>query len=394
MTASDREKLLADVDAFCQEVRPHEELCYVEHRFNDQVVPLAKKHNILGMLTPTDYGGRGADAVTYLKSLARIGREGTGVRTFFSGHVSIGAYPILAFGNQDQKQRYLPAASRGEKILAFGLTEPDAGSNPLEMTSTYEKRGNKYVLNGVKYLISNGGIADAVICFAYPATPPSGAPRRVSAFIVDARQPGFVAENLTAKMGMFAANTAMFELRDAEVPLDNMLGAEGDGFRVAMGTLVSGRLSVAAGCLGVIEDCLDEVVTYTKERRQHGKPIAKHQLVQDHIAAIEVHRVSTEAIVMKAAEAKDAAVASPQNADLARKADILAAQAKLFAANAAWDAADRAVQAFGGRGWSTLYRPGRHLMDVRVCRIYEGTDEILKLKIAASVLGKEFEAFK
>jgi alkylation response protein AidB-like acyl-CoA dehydrogenase len=394
MTAADRDMLLADVDAFCQEVRPHEELCYVEHRFNDQVVPLGKKHNILGMLNPPEYGGRGADAVTYLKALARIGREGTGVRTFFSGHVSIGAYPILTWGTADQKKRYLPAASRGEKVLAFGLTEPDAGSNPLEMTSTYERRGDKYVLNGVKYLISNGGIADAVICFAYPAKVSAGSQRRVSAFIVDAKQPGFVAETLTAKMGMFAANTAMFELRDAEVPLDNMLGAEGDGFRVAMGTLVSGRLSVAAGCLGVIEDCLDEVVMYTKERHQHGKPIAKHQLVQDHIATIEINRVATEAIVMKAAEAKDDATTHPEDKERARRADILAAQAKYFASNAAWEAADRAVQAFGGRGWSTLYRPGRHLMDVRVCRIYEGTDEILKLKIAASVLGKEFEAFK
>jgi alkylation response protein AidB-like acyl-CoA dehydrogenase len=394
MTAADRDRLLVDVDAFCQEIRPHEELCYVEHRFNDQVVPLAKKHNILGMLTPPEYGGRGADAVTYLRGLARIGREGTGVRTFFSGQISIGAYPILTWGTDDQKKRYLPAACRGEKILAFGLTEPDAGSNPLEMTSTYERRGDRYVLNGVKYLISNGGIADAVVCFAYPAKVPAGPQRRVSAFIVDAKQPGFVAETLTAKMGMFAANTAMFELRNAEVPLNNMLGPEGDGFRVAMGTLVSGRLSVAAGCLGVIEDCLEEVINYTKERQQHGKPIAKHQLIQDHIAAIEVHRVTTEAIVMKAAEAKDEATNNPGDKDRAKRADILAAQAKYFASNAAWDAADRAVQAFGGRGWSTLYRPGRHLMDVRVCRIYEGTDEILKLKIAASVLGKEYEAFK
>src|SRR5918993_1944051 len=191
MTAADRDRLLADVDAFCREVRPPEELCYVEHRFNDQVVPLAKKHNILGMLTPPEYGGRGADAVTYLKALARIGREGTGVRTFFSGHVSIGAYPILTWGTPDQKKRYLPAACRGEKVLAFGLTEPDAGSNPLEMTSTYERRGDRYVLNGVKYLISNGSIADAVICFAYTAKVPAGAQRRGSPVIVDAEQPGF-----------------------------------------------------------------------------------------------------------------------------------------------------------------------------------------------------------
>jgi alkylation response protein AidB-like acyl-CoA dehydrogenase len=394
MIAADQAKLLADVDAFCEEIRPHEELCYVEHKFNEQIVPLGIKYGILGMLTPKELGGRGADAVTYLKALARIGREGTGLRTFFSGHVSIGAYPILTWGTDEQKQRYLPAACRGEKILAFGLTEPEAGSNPLEMQTVYEKRGDRYILNGVKYLISNGGIADAVICFAYPAVTEPGTPRRVSAFIVDTKQKGFVAENLTAKMGMFSANTAMFELQDAEVPLENMLGEEGEGFRIAMGTLVSGRLSVAAGSLGVIEDCLTEVINYTKERFQHGKAIAKHQLIQDHIAQIEIHRVATEAIVMKAAQAKDAMTANPGDLAIAKAADILAAQAKFFASNAAWDAADRAVQCFGGKGWSILFRVGRHLIDVRVCRIYEGTDEILKLKIAANLLGKEYEAFK
>src|SRR5829696_9774950 len=184
MTAADRDRLLADVDAFCQEVRPHGELCYVEHRFNDQVVPLAKKHNILGMLTPSEYGGRGADAVTYLKALARIGREGTGVRTFFSGHVSIGAYPILTWGNDDQKRRYLPAAARGEKILAFGLTEPEAGSNPLEMQSVYERQGDHFVLTGEKYLISNAGIAQTIVTFAYPKNA-TGKERRVSAFLLD-----------------------------------------------------------------------------------------------------------------------------------------------------------------------------------------------------------------
>ena len=392
MSPSDRDRLLADVEAFCQEIRPIEELCYLEHQFNDQVVPLARKHNILGMLTPPDLGGRGADAVTYLRALARIGREGTGVRTFFSGHVSIGSYPILTWGTADQKQRYLPAAARGEKIMAFGLTEPDAGSNPLEMTTTFEPRGDKFILNGVKYLISNGSIADAVIVFGYPKEATDKP--RVSAFILDTKQPGFEAETLTAKMGMPSANTAMFEMRDAEVPLNNMLGAEGEGFRVAMGTLVAGRLSVAAGCLGVIEDCLAEVLDYAKERHQHGKPIGKHQLVQDHIAHIEMDRVATDALVMKAAEAKDASTNAPTEKELARQADLLAAQAKLFAANAAWDAADRSVQIYGGRGWSTLYRVGRHLMDVRVCRIYEGTDEILRLKIAAALLGKGYEAFK
>jgi alkylation response protein AidB-like acyl-CoA dehydrogenase len=390
MNPAEKRKLLDDVEAFCQELRPIEELCYVEHRFNDQVLTLSKKYNLLAMPVPPEYGGRGADTVTYARALARIGQEGTGPRTFYSGNTSIGQYPIMTWGNDDQKRRYLIPSAKGEKILAFGLTEPDAGSNPLEMQMTYERRGDRFLLTGVKYLISNAGIAHAVVAFAYP----KGRQGRISAFIVDLEGKTVNREDLTAKMGMPTANTGMFELTDHPVPVNNLLGEEGNGFRIAMGTLVSGRISVAAGCLGVIEDCLAEAVSYARQREQHGKAIAHHQLVQEHIAAIEMHRFATEALVMKAAEAKDASAASPADSSLRQQSELLAAQAKLFAANAAWDAADRAVQVYGGRGWSTLYRPGRHLQDVRVCRIYEGTDEILKLKIAAAVLGKEYEAYK
>src|ERR1700675_3968798 len=159
---------LAAVEGFCQEIREPEELCYVEHRFNHHVIPVALKYNILGMPVPVEYGGRGADTVTYARALARIGQEGTGVRTFFSGHTSIGQYPIMTWGNDEQQRRYLPPSCKGEKILAFGLTEPDAGSNPLEMTSTYERKADHFLLNGVKYLISNAGIASTVVVFAYP----------------------------------------------------------------------------------------------------------------------------------------------------------------------------------------------------------------------------------
>ncbi|HWB11400.1 MAG TPA: acyl-CoA dehydrogenase family protein [Pirellulales bacterium] len=393
MNASERDNLLADVDAFCEELRPIEELCYVEHRQNEETVELARKHNILAMPVPAEYGGRGADAVTYSRALARIGREGTGVRTFFSGHTSIGEYPILRFGNHEQKSRYLPRAAAADCILAFGLTEPDAGSNPLEMTSTYRRDGKGFLLSGVKYLISNGAIADAVIVFAYPEGA-EGRDKRMSAFIVDTAGDTFETEDLPAKLGMFTANTGMFQMTDHPVPAENLLGEEGNGFRIAMATLVSGRLSVAAGCVGVIEDCLVEAIDYAKSRHQHGKPIGKHQLVQEHIAAIEMHRAASEAMVERAARAKQASDEAPGNGDLYRQADIYVAQSKLFASNAAWDAADRAVQVFGGRGFSELYRVGRHLQDVRVCRIYEGTDEILKLKLASSLLGKEFEAFK
>lgn len=392
MNAADQRRLLADVEGFCQELREHEELCYVEHRFNHHVIPLAQKYNLLGMPVPPEYGGRGADTVTYCRALARIGQEGTGPRTFFSGHTSIGQYPIMMWGSQDLRQRYLPPSCRGDKILAFGLTEPEAGSNPLEMEMTYERRGDKFALNGTKYLISNAGIATTIVTFAYPKPKENGG--RISAFVIDTDGAGCAREDLLAKMGMPTANTGMFELTDFETPAANLLGPEGDGFRIAMGSLVSGRLSVASGCLGVIEDCLIEATRFAKERVQHGKSIGKHQLVQSHLAAIEMARLATDAVVFQAAAAKDASMAEPGNAELRAKADLLAAQAKLYASNAAWEAADHAVQVLGGRGWSTLYRPGRHLQDVRVCRIYEGTDEILKLKIAANLLGgREWEAF-
>jgi alkylation response protein AidB-like acyl-CoA dehydrogenase len=392
MHADSREELLADVEAYCRELRPSEELCYVEHRYNDQTIALAKKHHLLGMPVPVQFGGRGADAVTYARALARIGREGTGVRTFFSGQTSIGQYPIMRYGNADQHARYLPASCAGEKILAFGLTEPDAGSNPLEMTTTYRRSGKHYLLNGVKYLISNGGIADAVVCFGYPADR-TGADRRMSAFIVDTAGATFEAEDLHAKPGMFTANTGMFQMTDHPVPVENLLGEEGQGFRVAMGALVSGRLSVAAGCLGVIEDCLAEALSYAKTRRQHGKAIGKHQLVQEHLAMIEMARAASEALVERAAAAKAASDRALDDARLYAHADFCVAEAKFLASNAAWEAADRAVQIYGGRGWSELYRVGRHLQDVRVCRIYEGTDEIMKLKIASTLLGKDFAAF-
>jgi alkylation response protein AidB-like acyl-CoA dehydrogenase len=390
MNVSERQKLLADADGFCEEIRPAEELCYVEHRFNDQSLALAKKYNLLGMAVQRKYGGREADARTYAQVMTRIGREGSGLRTLFSAHSSIGQYPISRFGSAQQKDKYLTASSRGEKIMAFALTEPEAGSNPLELKSTYRRVGDKYLLNGIKYLISNGGIADTIVVFAYP----EGGAGRISAFIVDTDGPGIEREDMTAKLGLPTCNTAMFQLTDYAVPVENLLGQEGDGFRIAMTTLVSGRLSVAAGCLGAIEDCLHEAAQYAKERQQHGKPIARHQLVQEHIAEMEMARQTTESIIGCAIEAKAASDDEPENRERFERADLLVAKAKYHASNAACQTADRTIQVFGGRGYSELFRPARHWQDVRVCRIYEGTDEVLKLKIAASVLGKDYAAYR
>ena len=389
MDKEEQASLLRDVAEFCKELRPVEEVCYIEHTFNEQLIPLCRKYNLLGIPIRKEYGGRGADSVTYTRALDRIGMEGTGIRTFFSGHTSIGQVPIQTWGNEEQRNHYLPPSTKGEKILAFGLTEPEAGSNPLEMKMTYQEEAGHYVLNGVKYLISNAGIAHAIVTFAYPK-----AGGRVSAFIVDTDKEGILRQDLTTKLGMPTANTALFELNDYPVPKQNLLGKEGDGFKIAMSTLMSGRLSVAAGCLGVIADCLNEIVRFSKERSQHGKPIAKHQLIQEHIAMVRTELDAARCLVYKSARAKNAYDADPTNANVRAYADRLIAEGKFYASNAAWDAADRAVQVFGGRGFSYLFRPGRHLMDVRVCRLYEGTDEIMKLKIASAVLGKEYEAYR
>jgi len=385
----ERHQFFEDVEDFCKELRPIEEVCYVEHRFNDELIPLCRKYDLLGMPIRKEYGGRGADSFNYTRALVRIGMEGTGVRTFFSGHTSIGQVPIQMWGNEEQRKQYLPASVRGEKIMAFGLTEPEAGSNPLEMQMTYETKGGQYILNGVKYLISNAGIAQTIVTFAYPK---GGG--RISAFIVDTDKDGIMRQDLTTKLGMPTSNTALFELHDYPVPKENILGKEGDGFKIAMSTLMSGRLSVAAGCVGVIADCLNEAVRYSKERSQHGKLIGKHQLVQEHIAMIKTELDAARLLVYRAAYWKNKYDADPANTKIREVADRMIAEAKFYASTASWDAADRAVQVYGGRGYSYLFRPGRHLQDVRVCRLYEGTDEIMKLKIASAVLGKEFEAYR
>jgi alkylation response protein AidB-like acyl-CoA dehydrogenase len=215
----------------------------------------------------------------------------------------------------------------------------------------------------------------------------------MSSFIIDTNKEGIEREELVSKMGTPTTNTGMFELNDYRVPKENIIGKEGYGWQIAKEALIDGRIGVAAGCVGSIKDCLIEAVKYSKERMQYGKPIAKHQLVQEHIAAIKVHLSASRMMVMRANKLKDKWDKNPDDKELMRKADLAVAEAKLFCTNASYDAADRAVQIFGGRGWSFLYRPGRHLVDNRVCRIYEGSDEIMKLKIAAGILGKDYRSY-
>jgi len=382
--------ILEQVDRACKQLRPVEERCYLERRLDDQIKPIFAKAHMLGLPISKKYGdGQGADMVTYALAIERIGREGTGVRTFFSVHIALCQLTVQRWGSEEQKRQILIPATKGERLLAFGLTEPGAGSDPASLTTSFEEREGKFVLTGQKSWISNGSIADSVIVFAYP----KGKREGMCAFVVDGGSPGFSAKPIENKLGLPTADTAAIYLDRVEVPKENLLGPRGKGLSVAYSGLMSGRLSVAAGCVGVMQDCHDEAVRYSGVRVQHGKKIGRHQLVQRHIGIISTNLEAARWLVLRAAFLKQRLEERPTDLQLVEAADLAITKAKYFAAKASFDASNRAVQVFGANGYSFENRPARHLADTRVTMIYEGTNEILEQKIALGSLGKEFQAY-
>ncbi|HYC11905.1 MAG TPA: acyl-CoA dehydrogenase family protein [Nitrososphaerales archaeon] len=382
--------LLEQVDRACKEIRPIEDKCYLEHRINDQVRPVFAKAHLLGLPTSRKYGdGQGADMVSYALAIERIGREGTGLRTFFSVHMALCQMTIQHWGNEDQKQRILSPATKGESILAFGLTEPNAGSDPASLTTSFEENNGRFLLSGQKTWISLGSSAKYVLVFAYP----KGKKEGMCAFIVDSQTPGFKAELIQHKLGLPTADTSTIYLDRVEVTKENLLGPPGKGMSVALSGLMNGRLSVAAGCVGVMQDCLDEAVRYAGVRFQHGKLIGKHQLIQRHIGLMATNLEAAKLLLLKAAFIKQRYEEHPTDTALRDATDQAITKAKYYAANASFDAANRAVQVFGANGYSFENRPARHLADTRVTMIYEGANEILEQKVALGVLGKSFEAY-
>ncbi len=382
-------KVLKTVDSAAEELVLSETENYLKRQFNKDAVKTCKKHGIFAIPVEIESGGRGMSPIVTLLAKERLGQVGLGLSSFLNVQIFLGELTLQRWANKEQKERYLKPAVKGDKILAFGLTEPDIGSNPESMKTIYKKRGGKFVISGSKYLITNGSIADNIILFARS----SENKNEISSFIIDSKSAGFSATPLKEKIGLFTSDTAFLELNEVVVDKADILGRQGHGLSIAYSGLVNGRFGVSAGCIGCIEDCLNVVSNRAKERIQFNKPIGKHQLVQRHIAEIaknlEMARWPAYFMAVKREEYDK----SPENKTLIKEMDRQTSLAKRIASRLAFESADHAVQVFGGLGYTTLASPGRHYCDSRVTRIYEGTDEIMDLKIASYVLGDDFKAF-
>ena len=383
-------KLFELADKVADEIYPEEVDCYLERKFNSKSIDIMKKYNLFGIPVAKEYGGREASPIVSTLAYERLGQVGLGPWSVIAVSIGLAGTCVEIWGTEELKDKYLKPAAKGEIILAYALTEPMAGSDPVSLTTTYEEKGGEYIINGAKYLITNGSIADSTVVFAIDKDTKS-----ITSFMIDNKSEGFeVTLELKEKMGFFTSDTAMLEFNNVRVPKENILGIPGKGLWVAYTALISGRLGVGSGCIGVIEDCLNSVTERAKTRWQHGKPIGKHQLIQKHIAEIamnlEMTRWPTYQTAFKIEEWKK----NPLDKKLRLDVDQSSAIAKRVASKLAYESADRACQIFGGFGYSMLSPVGRHWLDTRATRIYEGTDEIMDLKIASGVLGREFEAYK
>jgi len=406
-TTKDQEELISRVDSVCKSIRSFEEESYIEDRINEKLVPEFSKIGMLGCPISKKYGGLGYDMLTYCKTLERIGEEGNSMRTFFSVHTSIGQMVLQGWANEDQKKAYLPATTSGKSIMAFALTEPEAGSDPSSMISEYEDMGESYLLTGKKHWIGNGTIANVITTYARDKT--TG---KISAFIVDMNSSGVRRQEMKNKMGLLTIKNAEIYFEGCRIPKQNLLGSVGQGLNIAYSALIDGRLSVAAGCIGVMKDCLNETLRHAKSRRQHGSLLAKKQLIQQHISRIVVGIESSRWLTYRAACARQKlhdyveqiklaeeqwqSILNRNNdtySSLRNEADSLTSIAKFHATNTAFDCANRSLQVFGSFGYQKTARVAKHFLDSRATMIYEGANEVLELKIASEVLGSNFNAY-
>jgi hypothetical protein len=345
-----------------------------EH-FDRELVGMLAEQGYLGAIVPREYGGAGLDHVTYGLVVEEIGRGDSAMRTVISVQTSLVCSSILAWGSEAQKAHYLPRLCSGEWLGCFGLTEPEAGSDAASQRTRASRVDGGWVLNGAKMWISLGNHAKVALIFAQ--TDPELRHRGLACFLVDTDQPGFVAQPIHHKMGLQGSDTASIALDDVFVPDDALLGAVGDGFKVAMSALDSGRYSVAAGCVGICQGCLEESVRYAGERRQFDRPIASFQLVQAMLAEMKVRTDAARMLVWRAGFLRDAG----------RPCTTETSIAKLYATEAAVWCANEAIQVHGGAGYVDDHPVERWFRDVRVTTLYEGTSQIQKLIIGRALTG-------
>ncbi|MBP2033196.1 butyryl-CoA dehydrogenase [Clostridium algifaecis] len=345
-------------------------------RFPMETVEKMAKYNMMGMPYPKEYGGAGTDYLSYIIVVEELAKACGTSSVILSAHTSLCSWPIFNFGTEDQKKKYLPDLLSGKKIGAFGLTEPNAGTDAAGQQSIAIKEGDHYVLNGSKIFITNGGVADTFVIFAM--TDRSKGTKGISAFIIEKGMPGFKIGKVEDKMGIRGSSTTELIFEDVKVPVENLLGKEGKGFKVAMMTLDGGRIGIAAQALGLAEGALEYAIDYMKERKQFGKPLAAFQGLQWYIAEMKVQVDAAKYIVYKAAWKKQEGL--PYSVD--------AAEAKLIAAETAMAVTTKSLQILGGYGFTKDYPLERMMRDAKITEIYEGTSEVQKMVIAGSLLKK------
>jgi butyryl-CoA dehydrogenase len=346
-----------------------------DHRFDLDLVAKIADQGYLGAIVPKEYGGAGLGYRDYAIVVEEVGRGDSAMRTVISVQTSLVCSTILKFGTEEQKQRYLPRLCAGELLGCFGLTEPDTGSDAANQKTRATKVDGGWRINGAKMWISLGTHAGLALVFAQ--TDPSLGHRGTACFLVDTAQDGFRASPLEHKMGLNAADTAEIALDDVFAPDDAVLGEVGQGFKIAMTALDSGRFSVAAGCVGVCQACLDASVKYATERVQFDRPIASFQLVQAMIAEMRMRTDAARLLVWRAGWMKDEGMPNTTETSIA----------KLYASEAAVWCANEAIQVHGGAGYADDHPVERHFRDVRVTTLYEGTSQIQKLIIGRAETG-------
>jgi len=345
-----------------------------EHRFPREALRALGELGALGIVVPEAFGGAGLDYVSLAIALEEIAAGDGATSTIVAVQNSVVCGPIAAFGTPAQKTRYLPPLARGERIGCFCLTEPQAGSDASAIATRAERRGDRYVLSGVKQFITSGANADVAIVFA--VTDRDAGKKGISAFIVDTNTPGYVVARIEDKLGQRASDTAQIAFEQCEVAADNRLGNEGDGYRIALANLESGRIGIAAQAVGMARAALDAALAYARERHAFGKPVAEHQAVAFRLADMATQVDVARQMVWHAAVLRDAGEPCLKQASMA----------KLFASEMAERVASDALQIHGGYGYVTDFPLERIYRDVRVCQIYEGTSDIQRLVIAREIL--------